>query len=90
MLASIALTIKSVLPQCHAKHGQQYIICAETGGNVSAYSRNQPHPGPSSARGLYGLLDATRRTYGTAENYMKHRYGSWAKAEAFHRRHGWW
>ena len=90
MIANLALSILSILPQCRAKHGRQYIICAETGNNVAAYSNNQPHPGPSSASGLYGLLASTRRTYGNADNYMEKRYGSWAKAEAFHRHHGWW
>ena len=90
MISSIAFSILSVLPQCRHEHNRQYIICAETGGNINAYSHGEPHPGPSSASGLYGLLTSTRKQYGTAENYMEHRYGSWKKAEVFHRRNGWW
>ena len=90
MLAEIALSVLSIIPACNHKHGRQYVICAETGNNPNKYANGKPHPGPSSASGLYGLLSSTRRVYGTADNYMLKRYGSWSKAEMFHRHHNWW
>lgn len=81
---------ESIATTCDPLHGAAYIRCRETGNNPAKYANGQPHPGPSSASGQYGLLDSTRRIYGTATNYMQQRYGSWVTAEAHERRYGWW
>ena len=80
---------------CHNYSGEQYIICTESNFE---YSDREPHPGPSSASGPYGLLNGTRRDFHCsnktdrecATDYMLSRYGSWSAAENFHRKHRSW
>lgn len=81
---------------CGRYHGRAYIVCAESGGHMpNGLPAGRSHPGPSSASGPCGMLAQSRRAYGgdtlaACTRYMLDRYGSWARAERFHRAHGWW
>lgn len=49
----------------------------------------------SGARGVFQLLHGKpqwdlKKQVQMATKYMKHRYGTWCKARAFHYRNGWW
>lgn len=101
LIAAVLLAVTpphAVTHVCAAKHGEQYVRCAESGGNPRYQHDGVPHPGPSSASGAYGLLSATRRRYGKgcasdrciAERYVADRFGTWAAAERFHRARGWY
>lgn len=94
----LAAAIHAAPAQCAGRQGEQYIVCAETGGDPRFMRDGAPHPGPSSASGAYGLLSSTRVQFGKgcatdrciAERYAFQRYGGWQQAARFHRNHGWW
>ena len=82
---------------CGGYSGRSYIICKESGKENMPHGLppGTPHPGPSSASGPCGMLRSTRHAYGGDEmsactRYMAKRYGTWAKAERFHRRRNFW
>lgn len=64
-----------------------------------AYRESRYNPGSvnrtSGARGVYQLLHGQpqwdlKKQVQMATKYMKHRYGTWCKAYAFHIRNDWW
>lgn len=77
--------------RCSPYHGREFILCAESGGNMHIGN----HPGPSSAAGPCGMLASTARRYGgygmgACTRYMAARYGSWTAAERTHRARNYW
>lgn len=82
---------------CGTYHARDYVICVESGPEWMPNGRpaGNQHPGRSSASGPCGMLAATRHKYhgdslAACGRYMAVRYGTWASAERFHRRYGWW
>jgi hypothetical protein len=83
--------------KCSQYSGRNYIVCKESGPQhmPEGLPEGYPHPGPSSAAGPCGMLKATRMKFGGSGlvhcgRYMRSRYGSWDRAEAFHRANNWW
>ena len=82
---------------CGGFSGRAYVVCKESGleNMPEGLAPGTPHAGPSTATGPCGMLRATREAYGgdgigACTRYMQDRYGSWARAERFHRRRGFW
>jgi hypothetical protein len=83
---------------CNKYSGRSYIICKESGPQHMPHGlpAGTPHnPRLSTAAGPCGLLKANQRRYGgsghaACNRYMADRYGSWQRAEQFHRSRNWW
>lgn len=88
------IDLREVRTSCKPLHGRAYVFCREQGPGRT-YAPGAAHPGPSSASGPCGMLAATRKRFGgdgpgACARYMRSRYGSWEKAERFHRANGYW
>lgn len=104
LLAVVALLLLPSTAEAHGNvrgcgkfAGRDYVICKESGleNMPLGLPPGAPHEGPSSASGPCGMVKASRIDYGgdsleACTRYMKARYGSWEKAERFHRRRNWW
>ena len=84
---------------CSSYHGRAYVICRESGPRHMPYGLAagvRHYPGTRmTAAGPCGLIRANQRRYGgsglaACTRYMQDRYGSWRRAERFHRAKGWW
>lgn len=92
-------TAEAKLNPCTKYRHREYIICRESGPQWMPHGMpagKRHYPGTRmTAAGPCGLIAANQRTYGgsglaACGRYMRARYGTWERAERFHRLNNHW